>query len=115
MRETELDEKEGARLHAFNCLLWASLQMSPAVPLHGGFQSVEHRLRPHPRPPFKCQSDRRCRRGAREEDGSGVWGWGVWEERVGWLLWNSKRRGGGGGATDWAPVTVLRTVPAICH
>lgn len=53
------EEKEGARLHAFNCLLWASLQMSPAVPLHGGFQSVEHRLRPRPRPPFKCQSDRR--------------------------------------------------------
>lgn len=49
----------GVRLHAFNCLLWASLQMSPAVPLHGGFQSVEHRLRPRPRPPFKCQSDRR--------------------------------------------------------
>lgn len=76
MRETELDEKEGARLHAFNCLLWASLQMSPAVPLHGGFQSVEHRLRPHPRPPFKCQSDGRCRRGAREEDGPGVGGVG---------------------------------------
>lgn len=57
--ETRDEEKEGARLHAFNCLLWASLQMSPAVPLHGGFQSVEHRLRPRPRPPFKCQSDRR--------------------------------------------------------
>lgn len=61
--EGESDRNKGrreggrARLHAFNCLLWASLQMSPAVPLHGGFQSVEHRLRPRPRPPFKCQSD----------------------------------------------------------
>lgn len=105
MRETELEEKEGARLHAFNCFLWASLQMSPAVPLHGGFQSVEHRLRPHPQPPFKCQSDGRCRRGAQEEDQSrGVGGKGgvasVEQQR---------------GPTDWAPVTVLRTVPAICH
>lgn len=65
VRETGVEEKEGAQLHAFNCLLWASLQMSPAVPLHGGFQSVEHRLRPRPRPPFKCQSDRRGWRGGR--------------------------------------------------
>lgn len=56
---TREEEKKWVRLHAFNCLLWASLQMSPAVPLHEGFQSVEHRLRPHPRPPFKCQSGRR--------------------------------------------------------
>lgn len=81
--ETRDEEKEGARLHAFNCLLWASLQMSPAVPLHGGFQSVEHRLRPRPRPPFKCQSDRR--------------GWGMvtegWRQEKGGVWWKGSKGG----------------------